>query len=139
MDKMGSEQNGEGIARIPQSLARDRVEQVALDAEHLVLALTAVAATRPELTFEAGKHRERLRFAVDRLEELRGLARQEGGVFTPGRAEVALSILEGQVALTAAFINRMMKDLRRRPGRREALAAADETVAIIEDQDEAAA
>ena len=131
--------NDEGIARIPQARARDRGEQAARDAEQLVLALTAVAAMRPELSFEADKHRERLRFAADRLAELRALAAAEGGIFTPARAEVALSILEGQVAQTASFINRTMAHLRRRPGRREAQAAADEALAALEDDADAAA
>ena len=134
MDSKEANRNGEGVVPIPQSAARDRGEQVKLDAEHLALALTAVAASRPELTFDAGKHRERLRFALDRLAELQTIAGTEGGAFAPGRAEVALSILEGQVALTAAFINRTMRHLRRQPGRREALAAADETRALAEDE-----
>jgi hypothetical protein len=133
MDEMGTTQE-DGIARVPQPLVTERGEQAALDAEHLALALTAVAATRPELTFDAMKHTERLRFATDRLQELRALATSEGGAFAPARAEVALSILEGQVALTAAFINRTMKDLRRKPGRREARAAADEALLLADDQ-----
>jgi hypothetical protein len=125
---------GENIAHIPQASATDRGAQAALDAEHLALALTAVAATRPELTYDAVKHTERLRFAMDRLLELRTIASSEGGVFAPARAEVALSILEGQVALTAAFINRTMKDLRRKPGRREAHATADEALSLADNQ-----
>jgi hypothetical protein len=133
MDDTGATQ-GEGIERIQQTSAADRGTQAALDAEHLALALTAVAATRPELTYDAVKHTERLRFATDRLRDLRTIANDEGGVFAPARAEVALSILEGQVALTAAFINRTMKDLRRKPGRREAHAAADEAMSLADDR-----
>ena len=144
MDSMETNRNGEGVKPIPQSPARERGEQVKLDAEHLALALTAVAATRPELAFDAGKHRDRLRFALDRLDELQGIAKGEAGAFAPGRAfaparaEVALSILEGQVAITAAFINRTMKHLRRKPGRRDAVAAASETRSLAEDASQAA-
>jgi hypothetical protein len=123
---------GDGAMLTPQPLTTDRGEQAAQDAEHLSLALTAVAATRPELTYDAFKHSERLRFATQRLSELRDLAASEGGAFAPARAEVALSILEGQVALTAAFINRTMKDIRRRPGRRETHAAADEALSNMD-------
>ena len=139
MDSKETNRNGEGVAPIPQLPARDRGERVKLDAEHLALALNAVAASRPQLTFDAEKHRERLKFALERLDELQTIASGEGGAFAPARAEVALSILEGQVALTAAFINRTMQHLRRKPGRREALAAADETRSFVEGESEAAA
>jgi hypothetical protein len=129
---------GDGAMLTPQPMQADRGEQVRQDAEHLSLALTAVAATRPELTYDAFRHSERLRFGVDRLNELRELAASEGGAFAPARAEVALSILEGQVALTAAFINRTMKDIRRRPGRREMRAGADEALSLADDEEAAA-
>jgi len=125
---------GEGIARMPQTFARERGAQAALDAEQLILALTAVAATRPELQHEATKHEERLRFALDRLRDLRAVAAATPDVGTRARAEVALSILEGQVALTAGFINRTMSHLRRRPGRRETQAAADEAMTAVDEE-----
>jgi hypothetical protein len=124
---------GEG-AELPPTLKRDSNAQIAEDAEYLELALEAVALNDPMLAFEARKQATRLRFASERLTELKRQAIDAGGVFAPARAEVALSILEGHMAVSAAFVNRNMKRFRRRPGRRDAHAIADEATTMFEDK-----
>lgn len=127
-------------AQLPVSLVRDDGTQVELDAQQLLLALTAVAASKPDAAADVEKYAMRLNFALGRVEEMRRQAETLGGVFAPARAEVALSILEGNVAVAAGFINRTMRTVKRSPGRRELHAAVDEAVTLAEGQrkDEAA-
>jgi hypothetical protein len=129
--------SGDG-AQLPTSLISDDGAQVELDAQQLLLALQAVAASKPTAAQDAEKYTIRLNFALGRVEETRRQAQADGGVFAPARAEVALSILEGHVAVAAGFINRAMRNVRRASGRRELHAAVDEAVSLAEDQSQAA-
>lgn len=129
--------SGDG-AQLPTSLISDDGAQVKLDAQQLLLALQAVAASKPAAAQDAEKYTIRLNFALGRVEEMRRQAALDAGVFAPARAEVALSILEGHVAVAAGFINRAMRSVRRAPGRREAHAVVDEAVSLVEKQSKAA-
>ncbi len=52
----------------------------------------------------AARHAARLRFALDRLKELRLAADRDRGAFAPGRADVALSILKANIVVAAQFV-----------------------------------
>lgn len=54
----------------------------------------------------AAKHATRLRFALNRLNELRALAVRDRGVFAPSRVDVALSVLETNIAIANQFVAR---------------------------------
>ena len=125
--------SGDG-AQLPISLVSDERAPIEQDAQLLLLALTAVAASKPDAALDAEKYTTRLNFALGRVEEMRRQSEALGGVFAPARAEVALSILEGHVAMAAGFINRTMRTVKRSPGRRELHAAVDEAVTLVEDQ-----
>jgi hypothetical protein len=74
----------------------------------------------------AERHAQRLRFALARLCE----TRRESPAAT--RAEIALWILETHVENAAAFVNRLLREARRRPGRRTMHAEVDEAATLME-------
>ena len=74
-------------------------------ANALLHALGTLAAADPPSS-SAAKYAARLRFALDRLAELRALADLDRGAFAPGRAEAALSILEANIVIAAQFVAR---------------------------------
>jgi hypothetical protein len=121
-------------AELPVDLVTQQCAQIEEDAQQVLLALTATAASRLSAAPEAEKWRERLAFAVARLDELKRAAAADAGAFAPARAEVAASILESQVALAAGFINRTMRSVRRTAGRRQTRASIDEAVTLVEEQ-----
>jgi hypothetical protein len=126
-------------AQLPVSLVNEGAAQIDLDAQRLLLALEAIVVSEAPAAAAAEKYTARLNFALERVEELRMQAETLGGVFAPARAEVALSILEGHVAVAAGFINRTMRSVKRSPGRRELHAAVDEAVTLVEEQQNKAA
>lgn len=133
MDDRGTD--GQGW---PVRIASEAISQAEMDAERLVAALESLTESgRPEAV-EAGKHRARLNFSIQRLRELRRSAQDESGVFGPARAEVSLSILEGHTALAAAFINRTFRRTKREPGRRELRVEIDEALSAIDEEQQAA-
>jgi hypothetical protein len=137
MSESSRYESGDG-AQLPVSLVNADDAQVELDAERLLVALEAIVVSEVPATQDAEKYIARLNFAMGRVSEMRRQSQDEGGVFAPARAEVALSILEGHVAVAAGFINRTMRKARRAPGRRELHASVDEAVALVEDQNKAA-
>ena len=137
MSESSRYESGDG-AQLPVALVNDDAAQVEVDAQQLLLALQAVAASKPAAAQDAEKYTTRLNFALGRVDEMRRQAQIDGGVFAPARAEVALSILEGHVAVVAGFINRTMRGVRRAPGRRELYASVDEAIAFVDDENKAA-
>ena len=124
---------------VPVSGTAMELDQAEIDAERLIAALDALASRAQSYAVDAAKHRARVAFAAERLRDLRRAAREDGGVYAAARAEVALSILEGNLALAAGFVHRTVRGLRRAPGRREAHAAADEAVSMAEEETRRAA
>jgi hypothetical protein len=129
-------ERGDGVS-LPVDLVSQEGTQIEQDARTLLLALQAVAASRASAAREVEKHVIRLNFALERVTELRRQAEEVGGVFAPARAEVAVSILEGHVAVTAGFINRVMRHARRTAGRRDLRVTVDESVALVEEESSA--
>jgi hypothetical protein len=126
-------ERGDG-AELPVDLVRQEGAQIELDGQRLLGALEAIAASKLPQAREAEKYVLRLQFALGRVADTRLDAERDGGVFAPARAEVALSILEGHVAVAAGFINRTMRNVRRTAGRREVRASVDEAVTLVEEQ-----
>ena len=126
-------ERGDG-AELPVALVSQEGAQIESDGQRLLEALEAITASRLPQSQEAEKYVLRLRFALGRVEETKRQAEQHGGVFAPARAEVALSILEGHVAIGAGFVSRTMRHARRAAGRRELHASVDEAVTLGEEQ-----
>jgi hypothetical protein len=131
--KQETTRRGDG-AELPVDLVRQDGAQIEFDGQRLLTALEAIAASKLPAAPDTEKYILRLEFALDRVAETRRDAERDRGVFAPARAEVALSILEGHVAVAAGFINRTMREVRRTAGRRELRASVDEAVTLVEEQ-----
>lgn len=103
------------------------------DAERMLAALAALTAAGRGDALDAERYALRLRFALDRLDDLKKDARRNGGVFAPARVEVALSILETHVRTAAVYVSQAVRRARRAPGRREAHVSVDTAVQMVED------
>ena len=82
----------------------------------LLVALDAVAPTDTALAHHAERHTTRLRFALARVDELRGHTDAYGGVFEAARLEVARGILAVHCERATAFVARALGEgAARRP------------------------
>jgi hypothetical protein len=106
--------------------------QLLLDADRLLIAMEALAATDAPESEYAEKYALRIRFALTRLAQLALDAERAGGVFAPARVEVATSILETHVASAAEYVNRALRRVRRTPARRSVHVAVAEACALAE-------
>jgi hypothetical protein len=105
--------------------------EIEVDAMRLLLALESQILAETGEARAAQRYGSRLRFALDRVHEMRLSARKLGGVFEPARLEASLSILESNVQQAAIFadriIVRMPKQVASRYQPRAAAEAAPET------------
>jgi hypothetical protein len=116
---------------VRDNLATDG-RQLLLDADRLLIAMEALAATdAPEAEY-AEKYALRIRFALTRLAQLERDVERAGGVFAPARVEVATSILETHTATAAEYVNRALRRVRRTAKRRSVHVAVAEACALAE-------
>jgi hypothetical protein len=116
-------------AGIVQERAEDTGSGIEGDASRLAAVIEKYATLGLPESPVADRHAERLRFALMRLVQ----ARSEAATGAPAsRAEIALWILETHVENAAAFVNRVVRDARRRPGRRSVHAEVDEAATLME-------
>jgi hypothetical protein len=87
-------------------------------AEHLLTALqTLIGPDSPE-AWQAERFNVRLRFALDRVAQLREASMRAGGVFEPARLEVAHQILDGHNIRAARFLDEIAERRLRAAARR---------------------
>jgi hypothetical protein len=113
----------------PEGITTERSPEargIEQDAERLAEVIERYALLELPESQVAERHAQRLRFALARLCE----ARRESPAAT--RAEIALWILETHVENAAAFVNRLLREARRRPGRRAVHAEVDEAATLLE-------
>jgi hypothetical protein len=82
--------------------------QIEVDAMRLLLAIESQIFADTGEARAAQRYGNRVRFAIERVHEMRLSARQLGGVFEPARLEVSLSILESNVHQAAIFADRII-------------------------------
>lgn len=66
---------------------------------------------------DAARYAQRIRFAMKRVDDLRGSCRERPSFFEAGRLDVALTILEGHVFRAADFIDAIARRQRSELGR----------------------
>lgn len=98
-------------------------------AEQLSLALQSIMLSQTDEGRQAERYRQRLRFALDRVEALQRSSAALGGVFEPARHDVALSILEAHNDAASAFVEQVVARLRRERARAGDRAARERMLA----------
>ena len=111
--------------------------EIEVDAMRLLLALESQILAETGEARAAQRYGSRLRFALDRVHEMRLSARQLGGVFEPARLEAALSILESNVGQSAIFADSLIAKMPKQVASRyqpHAVDAVDEAPVPIREE-----
>jgi hypothetical protein len=104
--------------------------QIEVEAMRLLLAVESQILADTGEARAAQRYGNRVRFALDRVHEMRLSARRLGGVFEPARLEAALSILESNVSQAAVFAERVVARMSKQ------MATRYQPTAVVEIADE---